>query len=314
MNQATAPAKIILFGEHAVVHGQPAIAVPVTSMRVAVEAQAGTSPGIKIIATDVHTTTEIDLSPPSEDDGTLVQTVKLVLQKLKVTSLPSVTLTLTSSIPMGRGFGSGAAVSAALAKALCAALDYDIPSAELNDLVYEVEKAHHGNPSGLDNTVIVYQKPVFFIRGQPLETFEIKKPFTLLIGDTGYSTPTYQTVGDVGKLYKSEPDRIGKVFDEIGEIARQARQHIETGTVESLGSLMVRNHDLLQKLTVSSIQLDFLCEAALEAGALGAKLSGGGRGGNMIALVADERRQSVVDALYAAGAENVTVTRVGNRT
>ena len=184
----------------------------------------------------------------------------------------------------------------------------------MNALVYEVEKRHHGTPSGIDNTVIVYEKPVYFARISPteaIETFPIARPFTLLVADTGQASPTHIAVGDVRRLYEAEPDRIGAIFTRIGEIVRAARRGIESGAVESLGPLMDENHALLRDLTVSSESLERLCQAARAAGAWGAKLSGGGRGGNLIALVSPERADSVADALRAAGAVNVIQTTVG---
>jgi mevalonate kinase len=164
-------------------------------------------------------------------------------------------------------------------------------------MAYEIEKIHHGTPSGIDNTVITYAKPVFFIKGQPMKLFKAGKPFTIVIGDTRIRALTKEAVGDVRKLWEADKARWEKVFDEIGEIARKARQRIKDGEWEALGELMNHNHQYLQELSVSSPELDQMVEAARKAGALGAKLSGGGRGGNMIALVKPERAEFVAKAL-----------------
>jgi len=310
MVEASAPAKIILFGEHAVVYGQPAIAVPVSSLRAAAIAQPNTpgGQGLKIIAADLDPTRPIEIE--SEDaDAAIPVTARLVLQQL-ASPPPDVTITIRSQIPVASGLGSGAAVTTALARAISAAVGKPLDMKTLNALVYEVEKIHHGTPSGIDNTVVVYEKPVYFVRNQPIRTITIGHPFSLLIADTGRPASTRIAVGDVRKLYETEPERIRPILDSIGALVNQARDAIESGGVSQLGPLMCENHALLQQLTVSSPELDALVSASMEAGARGAKLSGGGRGGNMIALVEPETVPLVRDALLRAGAVSVIATTV----
>jgi mevalonate kinase len=181
---------------------------------------------------------------------------------------------------------------------------------EVNVFAYEIEKLHHGTPSGIDNTVVTYAKPVYFIKGQPIETFKVAEPFTIVIGDTGVSAPTRESVGDVRKLWEGDQAKWEKVFDEAGMIAKEARGVIESGKWKELGELMNMNHMLLQEMTVSSLELDRLVSVAIDAGALGAKMSGGGRGGNMIALVTPDIAETVSEALLEAGAYNTIITQV----
>ncbi len=306
MTTASAPAKTILFGEHAVVYGQPAIAVPVSGLRAFASAEPNTKGGLRILAADLDIPVIIDTEAV---DHALALTARLVLKALHAAP-PDAAITIRSDIPIASGLGSGAAVSTALARALCAALGQSLDEAALNALIYEVEKIHHGTPSGIDNTVIVYERPVYFVRGQPIETLSIGAPFTLLIGDTGKSASTRDAVAGVRALFDTDPAAIQPVLDEIGRLVAQARAAIERGDLAQVGGLMGRNHALLRLLTVSSPELDALVEAAETAGALGAKLSGGGRGGNMIALVTPETRDAVRDALHAAGAARVFETEV----
>lgn len=309
--RASAPGKIILFGEHAVVHGQPAIAVPLAAVQAVADARPSPAgSGLVVHAPDVHRTFRYaDTASGSPFYAALIYPLRLALETWQQPE-PDLTLTVHSTIPIGGGLGSGAALAAALIRVLGAALDTPLSNETLNPLVYEVEKKHHGTPSGIDNTVIVYQQPVYFVRGTPPETFAIARPFTLLVADTGLSSPTRVAVGDVGRLYEAEPARLGAIFARIGEIARTARQAIESGALDSLGPLMNENHALLSDLTVSCEALDRLCAAARDAGAEGAKLSGGGRGGNMIALAAPEQASRVAAALRQAGAVNVIETTV----
>jgi mevalonate kinase len=305
--EASAPAKIILLGEHAVVHGQPAIAVPLSSLR----ARATVEPGerLTIIALDTNETVPVDLTAQIVENA-LELMARLVLEHTGCPP-PPVTIRVSSDIPLASGFGSGAAVSSALGRALAQAVGVELGVDDLNRMVYRVEQMHHGIPSGIDNTVIVYEQPVYFVRHQPIELLKITRPFTLVVGDTGAKALTHVSVGDVNRLYETHPVEIGAIFERIGRLVKQARQAIEGGSSEMLGPLMNENHALLQQLTVSSPELDRLVAAARNAGASGAKLSGGGRGGNIIALCEPERAEQVAAALSAHGAARVIVTRIG---
>ncbi len=220
-------------------------------------------------------------------------------------------ISITSTIPVASGLGSGAAVSVALIRALALHLEHPLPNNKVNDLVFEVEKLHHGTPSGIDNTVITFNKPVYFIKGQPIETFKVEKPFTIVIGNTGIPSLTKESVADVRLLWLRDTNTFENVFNEIAQISLIARRSIESGRPELLGELMDHNHALLQEMTVSSPELDALVSAAKDAGALGAKLSGGGRGGNMIALVDQPTAESVASALISAGAKRTIITEIG---
>jgi mevalonate kinase len=177
-------------------------------------------------------------------------------------------------------------------------------------LAFEVEKLHHGTPSGIDNTVITFAKPVFFIKGQSIQTFRVAQPFTLIIADTGVASPTRVAVGDVRAAWEKDKQHYEDVFAAIGSIATKARAAIESGNNAALGALMDQNHSYLQEIGVSSPELDQLVAAARQAGAQGAKLSGGGRGGNMIALVDDGSAEAVIEALQAASAKGIISTIV----
>jgi len=305
---SSAPGKIILFGEHAVVYGQPAIAVPVHQVqaRAIVRPQPG-GEGINILAPDISLNSSL-VNLPLEDAVSLA--IHLTLDTLKIKNPPACSLLITSTIPLAAGMGSGAAVSVAIIRALSGFMGHLLPDETVNQIAFEVEKLHHGTPSGIDNTVVTYAKPVFFLKGQQLETIEISEPFTLVIGDTGIATPTSETVGDVRKSYEAQPALFQNYFDTCGLIARKAAYSIQHRRISSLGPLMNDNHNILIQMGVSCPELDQLTTAARNAGALGAKLSGGGRGGNMIALVDTERAESVAAALHQAGAVRTIITTV----
>lgn len=307
MISASTPGKVILFGEHAVVYGRPAIAVPVTQVKATATIEpARAGRGVTLLATDLARVVHVRDADP---DDPLVAIVRATLDHFRLPE-PDANITVQSSIPIASGMGSGAAVSASIARALAQFLERDIDEADLSSLVYEVEKLHHGTPSGVDNTVVVYARPVYFVRGQPIQTFSVRRPFTIAIGDTGVKSPTKIAVGDVRAAWEADRDRYEALFDRVGSIVERARAAIEAGEVDRLGPLMNENHTLLRDIDVSSPELERLVETARQAGASGAKLVGGGRGGNMIALVDDSTQAAVELALLDAGAKSVLVTKV----
>jgi mevalonate kinase len=305
--KASASGKIILFGEHAVVYGRPALAVPVPEVCAQVDVSPGARRGIWIDAPDIGLHSAMESLPP---DNALSATIHSVLDRLHTDPFPDLQITITSSIPVASGMGSGAAVSVALIRALSGALDGALADDEVNLLAYGAEKLHHGTPSGIDNTVVTYARPVFFVRGHPMQTLSVARPFVLVIAHTGIAASTRESVGDVRKLWEGDLTKFEAIFDQVGVIAGKARLAIEQGTWRDLGPLMNQNHALLQKLTVSSVELDRLVEAALQAGALGAKLSGGGRGGNVIALPDEGRAGDLTAALEAANSPRVIIATV----
>jgi mevalonate kinase len=305
--RSSAPGKAILFGEHAVVYGRPAIAVPVTQVRAtAIVEPAPPGSGLALIAPDVEKRIRLDAAPPDEP---LAAAARLTLAHLSA-SPPDAVLTVQSTIPIAGGLGSGAAVSTALVRALAGFLGHTLEAAAVSEIVFEVEKIHHGTPSGIDNTVVAYEQPVYFAPGRPVQRLAVGQPLTLLVADTGIRSPTRRVVEHVRRAWERSPARYDALFDQIGDIADEARPAIELGDLDTLGLLMDDNHDLLVELGVSSPELDELVEIARIAGALGAKLSGAGRGGNMIALVEDGCADEVAWALRQAGATAVICTRV----
>ena len=310
MNSASAPGKIILFGEHAVVYGRPALAVPVAQVRATVEVTPSDIHGIWIEAPAIRLKAPLVELPFNHP---LAVAIRTFFSAAGVHKAPNLNIRIVSTIPVASGLGSGAAVSVALFRALASYLDRTVDDAAVNKFAYEMEKLYHGTPSGIDNTVITYSRPVYFVRGRPIETFKPRVPFTLVIGDTGMPAPTKDSVADVHRLWENDRPRWEGIFTQVGQIVDEARHAIEYGRIKELGQLMDQNHALLQQMTVSSPELDKLVQAARGAGALGAKLSGGGRGGNMIALADPTGMSGTVeleDCLLGAGAKRVISARV----
>ena len=315
VTEASAPGKVILFGEHAVVYGQPAIAAPVTQVRAWARVRDGDQAGVYISSPDLD---EEHWLHESQEDDALAAATRLVQQAAGLAMLPPLHVRVQSDIPIASGLGSGAATAAALIRALAQHLGRpDLARDErVADLTYEVEKIHHGTPSGIDNTVVALEQPVYFVRREPqnlIEPFRVVRPLTLLVADTGVRSSTRDVVGDVRRRRQEAPSHFERLFAACGRIARDAHRALQAGEVADVGRLMNENQALLQAMTVSSPALEQLVNAAVAAGALGAKLSGAGRGGNMIALVDASCEAGVRQSLEQAGATRVLVTELRPR-
>jgi mevalonate kinase len=336
---ATAPAKLILCGEHAVVYGRPAIALPLASIRArASVAQARRGSGTVLHARDLHRSWRVADEPANPLSEQFTQAWSCLAAD-SAGQAPDLRITIRSTIPIASGMGSGAAVATALVRALAAHIGRELAPAELSALVYASEQRLHGTPSGIDNTVIAYERPIWFVRPRTnderpttkgeavaadtlsslvigpssvpqIEPIAIAAPLTLLVGDTGIRSATRAPVGEVRRRWQAEPARYEALFDQAAALASQVRELLARGDVTPIGALLNQNHALLQAIGVSSPELDALVTAARAAGALGAKLSGGGWGGVMLALVTPETQAAVARALVAARAKRVLETVV----
>jgi mevalonate kinase len=267
MTTSSAPGKIILFGEHSVVYGRPALAVPVTQVQATATVSENSRGGIMVEAPNINLSAAISSLAP---DHPLAAVINSVFSTLRILNPPACTVYLQSTIPVASGLGSGAAVSVAIIRALSGFLGQPLPDEQVNQLAFEVEKIHHGTPSGIDNTVVTYGKPVYFIKKKPIKTFHVEVPFTVMIAGTGISALTRESVTAVRKLWEADKPRWETVFTRVGEIVWNARQAIERGDLVELGRLMNANHKLLREMTVSCAELDKLVEAARSILVIGA--------------------------------------------
>jgi mevalonate kinase len=318
MTEASAPGKLILCGEHAVVYGRPALALPLGDVRArAVVSASPPGSGITCAAADLGRSWTL------ADDPThpFSELIARLLDQLALPTAPDLHITISSGIPIAGGMGSGAAIATAITRALAAHLGHDLPPAVISALVYTSEQRFHGTPSGIDNTVIAYERPIWFVRqrngGQneapaqaAIAPVVIAAPFTLLIGDTGVRSPTRLPVGEVRQRWQADPPRYEAIFDAISDVVAQIRSALATGDLGALGALLDANQALLVQLGVSSPELDRLIAAARGAGAIGAKLSGAGWGGVMFALATAATQARIAAALTRAGAVRVLATTV----
>ncbi|MBN1154503.1 mevalonate kinase [candidate division KSB1 bacterium] len=307
----SAPAKFILFGEHAVVFGHPAIAMPVLDLRAHVNLIIDDTIDDPFIdAHDLGCQAYINRADPPLAVRHMIEAIRLV-PKLGGFLLPQKgwSLSIESDIPIGRGLGSSAAISVALIKAMYTLSHTSLTTEILIYLSYELEKYHHGTPSGVDNTVISIEKPVLYQRGKDIMPLD-SELFYFVIGDTGISKSTAKIVAEVAERFNLHTHEYSTIFQAIGNISATGYDCLKSGDHHRLGDLMNRNHLLLRQIGVSADELEHLIAVALNHGALGAKLCGAGKGGCMVCVAEDESAaHRISDALLLNGAVNCYVSR-----
>ncbi|MGO2082623.1 mevalonate kinase [Vagococcus sp.] len=299
IGEGIANGKIILLGEHSVVYHQPSIAIPFPAVQIktTVASQTGKT---KIDCDFYHGLIE----EMPELLESLKETIRVCLERLEQTKTP-LHLTIESSIPAERGMGSSAAVAVATTRALFDYFDTPLSQKELLEIVDISEKIAHGNPSGLDALMTSSSIPYYYIKGEPFQPINLHLNAWLIVADTGITGQTKEAVTSVAKkLNGPDQDQYKIKIDELGVLALQGKIALEKNQPLLLGKQMTMVHQLLQQLDVSNQTLDLLVQIALQNEALGAKLTGGGRGGCMIALAKDEKTaQKISHALKEAGAK-----------
>ncbi|MBN2367500.1 mevalonate kinase [Candidatus Woesearchaeota archaeon] len=283
MQKTSACAKIILSGEHAVVYGKPGIALPVTNLQTVIKVEKADT--FSFVA---------DKELEEHEEKKLHDLYHFVSSSLKVK--PMHKIHIQSNLPISSGLGSSASLTVALIRSLLVHHGYKLNDSKINLLAFEAEKIFHGTPSGIDNTVVALEKPVYYERGS-IEILNLKFPLSFIIADTGIRSDTKKVVEDLRKRYEKDEVKHSAIHDKIEMVTRRARPALEQGHLVELGMLMLENHNLLKELKVSCSELDALVKAAIKAGAYGAKMAGAGRGGHIIALVDEPNRDEVFKAL-----------------
>jgi mevalonate kinase len=291
--------KVILFGEHGVVHGRPALAAALSR-----GASASAEPAARTILHVEPWDVTIDAAtPPRQTQGeSLARAFAALLSAYDPT--PSMRVEATLTIPGGAGLGGSAALSVAIIRALDEALGITRGDGEVAELAQQAERVFHGNPSGVDAAMAAHGGVARFSKARGVRPVKLGKPLSLVVGYSGEQGSTKRTVASVAHQLEKNPEKVEQIFDGMESIVDNGQLALETGALEDLGQLMVLNQKLLASLMLSTTRLEAMCNAALDAGALGAKLTGGGGGGCMIALARDaEAAAPIIAALEALGHE-----------
>ncbi len=289
--------KLILFGEHGVVHGRPAIAAALPR---GVEAEARPAPRPRLEIEPWGVAFDAD-AKQADRPGEMLREAFCALLDL-YGQRPALCVQARVSLPSSAGLGSSAALSVAIVRALDQALGIAREPAQVAEAALSAERVFHGNPSGIDTALASHGGVALFRKGSPLEPLKVGRKLTLVVGDSAQAGDTASTVASVGRQHLQNLARVEQIFDGMEAIVVNAKSALAAGELWRLGQLMVLNQKLLVGLMLSTTRLEEMCQAAEKAGALGAKLTGGGGGGCMIALCENaEQAQRVQEALAALG-------------
>ncbi|MFX1339520.1 MAG: mevalonate kinase [Promethearchaeota archaeon] len=286
--------KTILFGEHFVVYGLPAIASALGSYTTAdvkvIEGQ-GWSVDDKRPATPGYKKQKYDEA---------LQSIKNVIEHLKIDiESQKLEITFAGDLIAASGVGASAAQCTSLARALNDSFNLKLDDEKINEAAYEGERAYHGTPSGIDNTASTFGGLIWFVKDlsggkNTMELLKSPKDMPLIIANSGITASTTEVVADVRRLKEENPEKFAKIFNDYKILAEKAKKTLLKGDSKTLGNLMNQNHKLLQNITVSGEINDRLVDIALNNGALGAKMTGTGRGGLVIALAESEEIQGKI--------------------
>lgn len=304
----SAHGKIILIGEHAVVYNEPAIAFPFPAAPVEVKVEKTT--GQTVLCSSYYNGLLPEMPESLINIKTLIHTICLDLKQ----SVNGLKITIESKIPPERGMGSSAAVATALTRALFSFYGEEVTQPELLRYVDMAETLAHGNPSGLDARVTSSYTPIYYRRGSQFIPLKLNLEGYLIAADTGIKGQTREAVEGVARLLEAEPAATEEIIQTIGKLSVSAKEAIEANQIGRLGEQLTEAHFLLKQLTVSNRRLDRLVETALESQALGAKMTGGGRGGCMIALAKTKTQaDKIARHLMEAGAIQTWIHALGEK-
>lgn len=304
-----AHAKTILVGEHAVVYGAPALAMPVPGLNATVRAVAAEG---RFVDSDLYTGAT---SGAPHRLGPVVTAIHATLEHLRSRNgiaVRGVKVRIRSDIPPDRGLGSSAAVAAAIAEAVAGAYEMTLEGAARFDIAQEAERHAHGNPSGLDARTVLASGPIQFHEGR-IRPLAIGADLSFVLADSGVPGSTATAVAGVRALHETDLGTVDRIIASLADLAAEGEHALRDGDLAAVGRGMSAAHELLGHLGVSIPELDNLVAAALHGGALGAKLTGGGLGGCVLALApssADARRLAA--DLREAGAPSVWTMNVSS--
>jgi len=286
--------KTILFGEHFVVYGLPAIASALgtfTTAKVKVVKGSGWSVDDQRPATPGYKKMKYNEA---------MQSVTNVINHLKIdTDNQKLEITFIGNLIAASGVGASAAQCTSLARALNDTFNLNLKDEKINEVAYEGEKAYHGTPSGIDNTASTYGGLIWFVKNlnggkNTMDLLKSPTKMPLVIANSGITASTTEVVADVRHLKEENPEKFEEIFSTYEKLADKAKKALLEGNTKEIGALMNQNHKLLQDITVSGDINDKLVEIALRNGALGAKVTGTGRGGLVISLTENEKIQKNV--------------------
>lgn len=318
MSRGTAHGKVILFGEHAVVYGVPALAVGIDR-----GAWAEAAPVVGTVSTLHVRGWNVTLTDVIDDDAPpLARAFRDVLAATREgqratggAAVAAVNVEAEADLPPGGGLGCSAALGVAVARALDPAATSDAIASRVDAW----ERVFHGNPSGIDAAVAAQGGCVLFQRlpepaagegaAPAIERVRISQTLHLCVGHSGQASSTKAMVEAVARIRERRPEVTQRTFDAIHTLVKNARLAIEDHDLRAIGQLLDLNQMLLSGLFLSTPEIEQMCASARTAGAFGAKLTGAGGGGCVVALVENaDRAAGVLAAWKAEGFDGFAAT------
>jgi mevalonate kinase len=309
MGKGSGFGKVILFGEHFVVHGVPGIVSAIDS---STEAEVRKT-GSQIVVKDERKTAK---GYSQEKRLQQLESIDRMLKKMGINQETALEIWIGGKLPGFSGLGASAASSVAIARAIAETFKMQLTDEQINNIAYEGEKAYAGTPSGIDNTAATFGGLLWFQKdmtgnSNSIETLHIREPIDIIIGSTGIVANTKAMVEGVADRKAKSAEKYNAIFRRAEEIAFEGKKALLDFNLDRVGELMNENHHLLQQIGVSHEILDRLVEISIEQGAYGAKLTGGGGGGCMTALTPGKTLQKkVANAIESEGFE-ILSTRIG---
>ena len=309
MGQGVGFGKVILFNEHFVVYGIPAVVSAVGAKTTAlVEREGGSGYELKDERPETPGYKAEKLQQQKESLDIMLKFMNIDTQH------DHYVITLGGDLIAASGVGASAASCAAIARAFSEELNLNFSDEKVNAVAYEGEKGYHGTPSGIDNTAATYGGLIWYRREgttQLMERMRLRKPVEIVMGNTGQVADTKIVVAGVKERKEREPEKYGRLFQDAEKLVWNARKQLENFNLEYVGAYMNENHRLLQEIGVSSPELDAMVHLARESGALGAKLTGTGKGGYMVALTPGRELQNRVANEIARHGSQALLTQIG---
>ena len=318
--------KVILLGEHFVVYGHSAIASAIADSTVAEVTMAGgdeafpsgVGSGTFVLSGKGWTLYDSRPETPGYKMEKAVEqkrSMDMMLAHLKVdTSRAPLKILLGGDLRAASGVGASAASCAAIARAISGLFRMGLSDEGLNEVAYQGEKGYHGTPSGIDNTAATYGGLFVFRKAQPknlVELIRMERPVEIVMGNTGLTASTATVVNGVKERRAAEPEKFDRIFSDAENLVHDARKALEAHDLKKVGQLMDKNHELLVEIGVSGRKLERLVEIARGEGAFGAKITGTGVGGYMVALTPGRELQDRVAAAMEKEGFAVLRTRIG---
>ncbi len=301
--------KTILFGEHYVAYGLEGIPCALAQVTIAQVKRISGAKGYDLIDNRPATP-----GYKEEKKGEYSALISRVLEYMQVKD--RLQITLSGDLFGASGMGASAACAVSIARAINDEYNLNLTDAEINKAAFEGETAGSGAPSGIDNTAATYGGFLLFKKNltggeNKIGILKIKKPIEIVLGNSGKTALTKEVMADVKKLKEAQPQKVAKIFSEYEQLEKEAVSALEKYDLKKIGELMDQNQKLLEETTLSCKELDELIATAKKAGALGAKLTGTGRGGMMIALTPTKELQDKVAKAIEAKGYAATKTQIG---